>query len=295
MKPVKHYSIDKILLSNASAHSVATDPISDCIVVEEPLEVWFGYSLINAPVPELLYTTMRTPGDDINLVLGWLFCSGIIQNLSDVFSINHTGAQRLKLQTTNRIMVTFSKMIDVTQYKRADVVSSACGVCGQQSIDSLLEKLSNRTQTTTKAHSLSIQSLSKLVSGLSERQTIFKQTGGNHGVALFDYQTHLLDVREDVGRHNALDKLIGASFSTLTKSNHDIAGVVLSGRVGFEMIQKTAMAGLHYVIAIGAPSSLAIDLAEDCDICLLGFVKPQRCNLYTGRHLLSDKLTHQGM
>ncbi|MEP1551714.1 formate dehydrogenase accessory sulfurtransferase FdhD, partial [Paraglaciecola sp.] len=276
-------------MSNASEYSVATNQTLDCIVVEEPLEVWFGYSVINAPVPELLYTTMRTPGDDINLVLGWLFCSGIIQGLSDVFSINHTGAGRLKQQATNRIMVTFSKLIDMTQYKRADVVSSACGVCGQQSIDSLLEKLPDRTQTTTKRHNLSIQSLSMLASGLSERQTIFEQTGGNHGVALFDYQAHMLDVREDVGRHNALDKLIGASLKTIATSNHDIAGVVLSGRVGFEMVQKAAMAGLHYIIALGAPSSLAIDLAEDCGICLLGFAKPERCNLYTGGHLLSDQ------
>ncbi|MEO9945649.1 formate dehydrogenase accessory sulfurtransferase FdhD [Paraglaciecola sp.] len=282
-------------MSNTSEYSVATNQTSDCIVVEEPLEVWFGYSVINAPVPELLYTTMRTPGDDINLVLGWLFCSGIIQGVSDVFSINHTGAERLKLQTTNRIMVTFSKMIDVTQYKRADVVSSACGVCGQQSIDSLLEKLPDRTQTTTKRHNLSIQSLSMLASGLSERQTIFEQTGGNHGVALFDYQAHMLDVREDVGRHNALDKLIGASLKTIAKSNHDIAGVVLSGRVGFEMVQKAAMAGLHYIVALGAPSSIAIDLAKDCGICLLGFAKPERCNLYTGGHILSDQPTHQGV
>ncbi|MFT2091485.1 formate dehydrogenase accessory sulfurtransferase FdhD [Paraglaciecola sp. 2405UD69-4] len=295
MKPVKHYSIDKISLSNASEYSVASKSRTDCIVVEEPLEVWCCYHINHAPPAELLYTTMRTPGDDLNLVLGWLFCSGIIQNVSDVYSINHTGTGRLKRHTTNRIMVTFSKVIDVSQSKRADVASSACGVCGEQSIDSILKKLPNRAQTTKKTKTLSLQSLSTLVSGLGERQSIFEQTGGNHGVALFDYHTHILDVREDVGRHNALDKLIGANLSMITKSNHNLAGVVLSGRVGFEMVQKAAMAGLNYIIALGAPSSLAIDLAEDCDICLLGFVKPEHCNLYTGGHLLSDKPTHQGV
>ncbi|WP_289028029.1 formate dehydrogenase accessory sulfurtransferase FdhD [uncultured Paraglaciecola sp.] len=295
MKPVKHYSIDKISLSNASEYSVASKSRTDYIVVEEPLEVWFCYHINHAPPAELLYTTMRTPGDDINLVLGWLFCSGIIQNLSDVYSINHTGTGRLKRHTTNRIMVTFSKRVDVSQFKRADVANSACGVCGEQSIEKLLEKLPKKANSATKQNSITVQSVSKLVSGLGERQSIFEQTGGNHGVALFDYQAHILDVREDVGRHNALDKLIGANLSMITKSNHNLAGVVLSGRVGFEMVQKAAMAGLHYIIALGAPSSLAIDLAEDCDICLFGFMKPEHCNLYTGAHLLSDNPTHQGV
>ncbi|WP_133469145.1 formate dehydrogenase accessory sulfurtransferase FdhD [Paraglaciecola marina] len=269
--------------------------VFDLIIVEEPLEVWFGFSTKNAPPAELLYTTMRTPGDDINLVLGWLFCSGIIQNVSDVFSIDYTGTGRLKRHTTNRIMVTFSKRVDVSQFKRADVANSACGVCGEQSIEKLLEKLPKKANSATKQNSITVQSVSKLVAGLSERQPFFEQTGGNHGVALFNYQAHILDVREDVGRHNALDKLIGANLGKITNSNHNLAGVVLSGRVGFEMVQKAAMAGLNYIIALGAPSSLAIDLAEDCDICLFGFVKPEHCNLYTGGHLLSDNPTHQGV
>lgn len=290
LKSVKHYSVNKISLAKTSECSEIVTNVADFVVVEEPLEIWFCYRIKNAPAAERLYTTMRTPGDDINLVLGWLFTSGIIKRLSEVVSITHTGVGRLKRQATNRVMVTFNQFIDMTEFKRTDVTNSACGVCGQQSIENVLERLPKRSLSQEKDLKMSIFNLARVAEELRSKQPVFQQTGGNHGVAFFDDQAQVFDVREDVGRHNALDKLIGANLDAITALNHPIAGAVLSGRVGFEMVQKVAMTGLSYIVALGAPSSLAIDLANDCDICLIGFVKPTSCNIYTGEQLLNGDI-----
>jgi FdhD protein len=267
--------------------------IIDHIISEEPLEIWLKILSPEAMPASLLLTLMRTPGDDLNLVTGWLYTSGIIESLVSIHSINHTGQGRLKNATTNQILVTLvgGALVDITQQQRQEYVNSACGVCGQQSIEQLLSRLERVRATSNKVASLlSLATVTQIAAKLSTQQPLFQQTGGNHGVALFNAQQNIIDVREDVGRHNALDKLIGANAQKLLHDNTVTEtapmGVILSGRVGFEIIQKAAMANIRYVLAFGAPSSLAIELALETDIALLGFIKNRGFNVYCNRQLL---------
>jgi FdhD protein len=272
---IKHYSVVKIIHSNQLDTVLERIECDDVVVTEEPLEIWL--STHPKTTPELLFTTMRTPGDDLNLVKGWLYSSGAIDDITMVVSIHHTGAGRLKSQTTNRVQVNLAAgaNIDFAAYQRVEVMNSACGICGQQSIENILEKLPQALSIFTPAF-LPISAIQTLTQQLRDNQVIFGQTGGVHGVALFDQRLEVLDVREDLGRHNAFDKLIGANMCMLAVDNNEnetTLGVVLSSRASFELLQKAAMVNIRYIIAMGAPSSLAIDLAKDCDICLIGFVK----------------------
>lgn len=273
--------------------SVQTDTLDDIVVCEEPLEIWLEqHSDTHVSQSNLLFTTMRTPGDDINLVKGWLHTSGAIKNDSSIRAVIHTGIGRLKNQTTNRVKVQLvsNVTIDISKYQRFEVANSACGVCGQQSIEDVLEKLSpdvRQYRSEAQSHSLSIHDVYGLTEQLNKQQTIFKQTGGSHGVALFDGNLQLIDSKEDVGRHNALDKLIGANLPLLCQplggNEPQHFSLVLSGRVSYELVQKAVMTNIRTIVAIGAPSSLAIDLAKECDICLIGFVKTNKFNLYCGK------------
>lgn len=281
LKSVKPYTIVKSSFVEEQINSPEYTLVQDLIVLEEPLEIWLK-SGQNQSSAKLLFTTMRTPNDDINLVRGWLYSSGAIQDVDDILAINHTGTGRLKKQTTNQVLVTLNTDFDWQAYQRPDVVNSACGVCGQQSIENLLEKLAKRSFHKIAEQKLNKSALLELAEQLRARQTIFAQTGGIHGAALFDEHATMLDVREDVGRHNALDKLIGANLKRLSGNTKVAFGIVLSGRVSFELVQKAAMANIRYIVAMGAPSSLAIEIAKDCDICLIGFVKSSGFNCYFG-------------
>lgn len=285
MKPVKSYPIVKSYFVKGQANAAEQTVIDDLIVVEEPLEIWLRTEQ-NQSSAKLLFTTMRTPNDDINLVRGWLYSSGAIQNITHIVAITHTGTGRLKNQTTNKVLVTLASDFDWQAYQRIEVVNSACGVCGQQSIENLLEKLAKRPPPLYLGHKLNKTGLLELAQNLRAQQAIFAQTGSIHGAALFDENLTMVDVREDVGRHNALDKLIGANAETLSTVGNQIFGIVLSGRVSFELVQKAAMSNIRYIVAMGAPTSLAIDLAKDCDICLIGFVKSTGFNCYCGRDML---------
>ena len=274
----------------------------DKVICEEPLEVWIQSHTAtpgqNKPLAQPVLTLMRTPGDDINLVRGWLLSSGLIDSPAQIYAIHHTGSERLKRGHSNRVLVTLSAQspIDLSSFRRHEVASSACGVCGQQSIEAILLRLEQKSQ---QAHlnrvPLQAKHIDALISAFSQRLPLFQQTGGNHGVALFSQHEGIIDSREDVGRHNALDKVIGANADRLFGTQQPLRpsqavsgmGVILSGRAGFEMIQKAVMANIDYVLALGAPSSLALELAQETDMLLLGFIKPQRFNVYSGEHWLS--------
>ncbi len=278
----------------------------DWVAVEEPLEIWvsFHHHQTGEATVKKLFSTMRTPADDINLVTGWFYTSGALTQPTDILSIKYTGSARLKNQPTNQVLVTLAPQSDfkIEPYQRLEVVNSACGVCGQQNIEDLLERIPVPSRPIIPLHSalLAVNAVYSLAMELGHQQAVFSQTGGIHGAALFDLNLQVVDVREDVGRHNALDKLIGANAHSLFKSLADPAsgqypasdrsgvfGVVLSGRVSFELVQKAAMANICYIVAMGAPSSLAIDLALECDICLIGFVKSSGFNVYSGQAMLS--------
>jgi FdhD protein len=299
LQSIKQYSVVKIFQSSELDTNPERIQCEDLVVTEEPLEIWL--SADPKTPPKLLFTTMRTPGDDLNLVRGWLYSSGVVQDITKIISITHTGKGRLKFEPTNRVQVNLALgvNIDVAAYQRVDVMNSACGVCGQQSIDDLLEKLPQTLTIDVAAASLlPVTAISFLTQQLRDKQLVFGETGGSHGVALFDQRIQVLDVREDVGRHNAFDKLIGANMQKWlvdSRQKDSILGVVLSSRASFELIQKAAMVNIRYIIATGAPSSLAIDLAKDCDICLIGFVKTSHSsnkssiefNVYSNPHMLA--------
>ena len=227
-------------------------------------------------------TTMRTPGNDIELVKGWLFTSGLLI-MEQIHHIEHTGIDHMKGIEGNRILVTLKPgvIFQLQSDLQRDYVHSSCGVCGQQSIEWLLQTLpeldlNNRI-------SLPLSSINLLVDKLNEEQRLFHATGGCHGVALFDETSAILDVQEDVGRHNAFDKIIGNNLSRFPSP----LGVVLSGRVSFEMVQKAAMAGVSMIVSVGAPTSLALELCQEREIALLGFVKSSGLNIYTGQRQLA--------
>lgn len=250
----------------------------DSIIVEEPLEI----KLISKGKSIDLSVTMRTPGDDFNLVTGFLFTEGIIHRQDDIAKISFvSNAQEddEELQSQS-VLVHLHKHVDLdmTAIQRHFYSSSSCGVCGKASIDMvkqqglfLIEKNSPIVSTTT---------LNSLAGLLHDQQSLFSTTGGNHATALFDSSGHLTSVSEDVGRHNAMDKLIGKSLKeNMLPLRHK--GVIVSGRAGFELVQKAWMAGIGLFVAIGAPSSLAVQLADDVGMTLVGFLSADRFNVYT--------------
>ncbi|TRY29317.1 formate dehydrogenase accessory sulfurtransferase FdhD [Aliiglaciecola sp. M165] len=249
----------------------------DSVVVEEPLEIWVKqYSAGDSSDIIHLSTTMRTPGQDFALVKGWLHSLNVI-NLDDITDIKFTGRETLKQQTSNRILVTLKPGISGAweRVQHNDFTHSSCGVCGQQSIEWLLEDLSPISPCNL--FDISAASLHALPQALQSMQSAFSETGGCHGVGLFDASMTILDCQEDVGRHNAMDKLVGNNLDRLPGP----FGVVLSGRVSFEMVQKAARARVSMIVAVGAPTSLAIELCREFDIALAGFVKSDRYNVYT--------------
>ena len=242
--------------------ALGADPVSpaqDLLAVEEPLQI-----RVNG---RDLSITMRTPGHDRELAAGFLFTEGILKTPADVLSID-TGE--------NSVTLTLADGVDAGA-SRNFYTTSSCGICGKASIDSL-----HAAGCAMLAHAaVSRAVIHSLPEKLRSTQSVFERTGGLHGAALFDAAGNLELVREDVGRHNAVDKLIGASFlnGRLPLENRIL---MLSGRASFELIQKAVMAGIPVVAAVGAPSSLAVQTALRFGMTLAGFVRDGRFNIYTG-------------
>ena len=271
---------DKFSISPTEVHRLEGQKLSlqpDFVAVEEPLEIklFMGDSTAAQPIS----VTMRTPGNDESLALGFLFTEGIIKHGSDVQSLHvaeDPSGNALTVQLKSHVTV------DLAKLERHFYTTSSCGVCGKASLEAVQQQCNiELPKTQWKVPS---QVLYSLPDSLRNQQANFAQTGGIHGCALFDLDGHFILSAEDVGRHNALDKLIGQSIlsmPTIPLCNHIL---MLSGRISFELVQKAAMAGIRFIAAVGAPSSLAIDLAEDMGITLVGFLRGERCNIYTHPH-----------
>ena len=251
--------------------------VDDELVVEEPLEINVRYNSIGIPVQKCISITMRTPGNDEELGVGFLFTEGIIQKreeVSEVSAVPFAG---------NKVLITLSKNKQplLQNAERNFYTTSSCGVCGKSGIDAI------RTVSLYKNDADEICLQAGLFYGfddvLRKQQAVFESTGGLHASALFDLDGNFMMLREDVGRHNALDKVIGAAFlnDQLPLSN---AILLLSGRASFELVQKAVMAGIKIIAAVGAPSSLAVQMAEETGITLIGFLRNQRFNIYSGGH-----------
>lgn len=262
----------------------------DLVAVEEPLEIRIGYGSEHARKQMQLAVTMRTPGNDLELATGFLFTEGIIQSFEDIISIQHC-VQVKEEEAGNVVRAELSSelLIDEQQWSRHFYVSSSCGVCGKSSMEAV------KSAGCPVLHS-NVQVMAEVIHQLPDKlrktQTVFAHTGGIHAAALFDTTGNLLMMREDVGRHNAMDKLIGAALAAgkLPLQNHM---VLLSGRASFELVQKALMAGIPILAAVGAPSSLAVNLAKEFNMTLLGFVRNHRFNIYSGEDRIKDSFVSE--
>jgi len=264
-------------------NQVASTETSDALAIEEPLEIRLQHGQKENRQIQNISVTMRTPGNDAELALGFLFTEGIIQNKKDVTSIVHSFIACAE-NKENVIQVSLSEDVipNLRNTDRNFYTTSSCGVCGKGSI-SAIRTVSAYDHQHKDDNFINADLLHQLPKLLSEHQEVFADTGGLHASALFTPTGELLLVREDVGRHNALDKLIGAALSKnwLPLINNVL---LLSGRASFELVQKAAMAGITVIAAVGAPSSLAVQLAEEFNITLIGFLRNERFNIYTAAH-----------
>lgn len=272
--PVQSVSITKI-------NELSSQSTDDIIVVEEPLEIRLGFGPMDMREETNVSITMRTPGNDFELATGFLFTEGIINSGEEILSIKYCTDHQKKEQQYNIVRIELKPDVEFesTAFNRNFYMTSACGICGKASIDAIAVHCVNAdTNDNLKIDKQLVFSLSNK---LKLKQTIFNNTGGIHAAALFSISGDLLLTMEDVGRHNALDKLIGSLVALNKLQLAEKAVLFLSGRASFELLQKATMAGIKIVCAVGAPSSLAVDTAQEFGITLIGFLREGRFNIYT--------------
>jgi FdhD protein len=256
------------------------EKIEDLISIEEPLEISLKFKDKEKWITQSLSITMRTPGHDEDLVKGFLFNEQIIQNLKDIENIESFGDKVGQYNIQNKILVTLnnSQNVNISKIKRDFLTNSSCGVCGKSSLDAL--EIIKKDKTPKSNPKLSKEIIINSPSILRKNQSEFAKTGGIHASGLFSSDGSLISLREDVGRHNALDKMIGDSLTNnYLKPNDQF--ITCSGRLNFELVQKVLMTNIGLMIGVGAPTSLAIDLANRFDMTLVGFVKEDSFNIYT--------------
>jgi FdhD protein len=256
---------------------------TDAVAIEEPLEIRLGLHENGKLRHRPISITMRTPGNDFELAAGFLLTEGILQSRQQIERIHHCG-QGKGATNTLRVDLVAGVEVDLKRLERNFYTTSSCGVCGKSSLDALATGA--RAVTTPVGFGVDAALIDDLPRRLYEQQAVFRSTGGLHASALFSRNGELLGLREDVGRHNALDKLIGARFLE-DALPLDESILLLSGRASFELLQKAVMASIPVVCAVGAPSSLAIDAAREFGVTLLGFVRGNRFNVYTGQERLA--------
>jgi len=266
----------EIQLSKLTQSDIQRQP--DVVAVEEPLEIQLQTNKPDGYKMHPISVTMRTPGHDEELALGFMFTEGIIasrQQLADppTYPLGD-----------NKILCRISEntSVDLSKLQRNFYTTSSCGICGKESIEAIHLVCPSRPERSELI--IEPETLFALPERLREKQQTFKRTGGIHAAALFTAEGALSSFREDVGRHNALDKLIGAEILRTHGKIVDLSDkiLLLSGRASFELIQKAAMAGIRVVCAIGAPSSLALETAQFFGMTLIGFLKPHSANIYCG-------------
>ncbi len=272
--------INKIIIKNNSRQL-----ITDKVIIEQPLQItlhWFTNKEANKDVEEeehsqVFSITMRTPGDDKQLILGLLMSEGVINSFQDIIEISANMTEK----SNNLWDVTLKQGIipELSSLDRYQMTYSSCGLCGTTSLKNL--ELKNPPVLSEQKSSLAIADILLMPNIMREHQLLFKITGGSHAAALFNGNS-LLDIREDIGRHNAVDKLFGAFLESNNNLNNQTLVCLVSGRVSFEIVQKTVMAGVAVLIAVGAPSDLAISAAKRFNLTLIGFVSGDGFNIYHG-------------
>jgi len=255
----------------------------DHISIEEPLEIILKYQDANQKwIEKTISITMRTPGDDEDLVRGFLFNEKVIDNLDYIEKIESVGEPTEQYGLQNKIIVTInnSENIDIDKIKRNFLTNSSCGVCGKSSLDVL--DIIKKDKIFKFEPKIPKEVLMKSPKNLRQNQSEFSKTGGIHASGLFTTQGDIVAIKEDVGRHNALDKLIGYALNKNLLNNNS-QFLACSGRLNFDLVQKALMANIGILIGVGAPTSLAIDLANKFDMTLVGFVKEDSFNIYSNK------------
>ena len=258
------------------------DNFNDHISIEEPVEIIIKYKDKEIWVEKTISVTMRTPGDDEDLVRGFLFNEKIIEKIDYIEKIELAGKPTEQYDIKNKIIVTInnSDNIDVDKIKRNFLTNSSCGVCGKSSLDAL--EIIKKDKILKSNPKISKEVLMSSPKKLRQNQSEFSKTGGIHASGLFTAQGDIVAIKEDVGRHNALDKLIGYSLKENLLDNTS-QFLACSGRLNFDLVQKALMANIGILIGVGAPTSLAIDLANKFDMTLVGFVKEDSFNIYSNK------------
>ena len=256
-----------------NTHGTVTE-LPDHLAVEEPLEIQLAFSNATGRLQKNIAVTMRTPGHDNDLAAGFLFTEAIIRSAKCVAQIKQPGGD------ANRVLVELKPNVlpSLKNSERNFYTTSSCGICGKSSIDAITQNSTYAELTDSLV--ISPTMLNDLPAKLRKQQEVFTATGGIHACGLFDTNGGLLLMREDVGRHNALDKLVGAAMMEIgLPLNQHI--LLLSGRASFELVQKAAMAGIRLIAAVGAPSSLAVEMAVEAHITLIGFLREKGFNIYS--------------
>ena len=263
------------------------DSLADSVAIEEPLEIRLGYSVPDGRATRSLSITMRTPGDDFELAAGFLVSESIVRSRDDILSIEHCGQPDVATGFKNvvRVELAASVAVDVGRLQRHFYTTSSCGVCGKASLDALA--VAGISPLTTNKTTFTRNVLTDMPDRLRAKQDVFEQTGGLHAAAAFTPTGDIVCLREDVGRHNAVDKVIGRLLLDDRLPAAEL-GLIVSGRASFELMQKTLCAGMPLLAAISAPSSLAVKLAREFDLSLVGFLRGSRFNVYAGEQRVTD-------
>ena len=264
----------------------STEEVNDAVSVEEPLEMNLRYNLENKWHIENITITMRTPGNDEDLITGFLLNERIIENINQLEKIEKKGDKVGDYNINNTVEATISNTnnLDIGKIKRNFITNSSCGVCGKTSLDAI-EVIKNE-KLDLSFPKINKEVILKAPELLINQQSEFSRTGGIHASGLINHDGEIIAAREDVGRHNALDKLIGFATKEKLIDNHS-QFIACSGRLNFELIQKGLMANIGVMIGVGAPTSLAIDLAKRFNMTLVGFVKKNSFNIYTNKNRIN--------
>jgi len=264
------------------------EEVQDHVSVEEPLEMSLKFKKDDKWNIENISITMRTPGNDEDLVSGFLYNERIIENINEIEKVEKKGETVGDYNLQNKIEVTINntKNLDIGKIKKNFITNSSCGVCGKTSLDSIEVLKTNKIDLSFPKINYNI--ILKSPELLQNNQSEFSKTGGIHASALIDGKGEVIAIREDVGRHNALDKLIGHALKNkiIKPENQFIA---CSGRLNFELVQKALMSNIGLMAGVGAPTSLAIDLAKRFNMTLVGFVKQDSFNIYSNKERIIIK------
>ena len=278
--PVKHKKLRRII-------GLLETESDDIVAVEEPLKILFEHGPEHRRRETVFATTMRTPGHDSELVVGMMLSEGYISDISQLISVRPCRSELdAAFNNVYRAVIDPAHIGRVEIESRTSIISSACGVCGARSIASMKER--GALPLSSNRNFVDADLLRHAYQKMTDEQMVYRHTGGAHAAGLFDLHGNLLLIREDVGRHNALDKVIGALSARSTRRDEHF--LVMSSRASFELVQKAVMARLPVLASIGAPSSLAIETAEEFGLSLCGFLRDDRINVYThGDRIITDQ------